>query len=295
MTIKKITVIGSNGQLGQYLLSSLNELECENIKLEIVGLSRKELDLSKAQDIQTVLSKVQPDMVINASAYTAVDKAESEPELAHRINCLAPAEIAAYALSADIPFIHYSTDYVFSGDAKTPYLESDQTAPQGEYGASKLAGEQKVLDLGAQAYIFRTAWVYSQKGSNFYKTMLNLSESRDELNVVHDQIGSPTYASSIAQATTKIVSKLFSGEQFSSGVYHMTCQGQTNWAEFAKEIFKLNDIALKVHGIPGSEYPTPAKRPDYSVLNNQKLQDVFGVSLPDWQEALDECVHEQGA
>lgn len=291
--MKKIAIIGANGQLGQYLLSSLSALECESVQCKLIGLNREILDLNKTEKIQTILSEIRPDILINASAYTAVDKAESEPELAHRINCLAPAEIAAFAFLAKIPFIHYSTDYVFAGDANTPYLESDQTAPQGEYGASKLAGEKKVLDSCAQAYIFRTAWVYSQKGSNFYKTMLNLAQNRTELNVVQDQIGSPTYAASIAKATSQIVSKLISGEQFSSGVYHMTCQGQTNWAEFAKTIFELNNVAMTVCGIPSSEYPTPAKRPNYSVLNNQKLLDVFGVNLPSWQDSLNDCVKEK--
>ena len=284
---KKIALIGANGQLGQYLLSCLNQLD-----VDVIGLSRKELDLTNSEKIQKKLTNIKPDIIINTSAYTAVDKAESEPELAHQINCVAPAQMAAYAEQAGIVFIHFSTDYVFAGDAKVAYRETDATNPQGEYGSSKLSGEQAVLDSGAQAFIFRTAWVYSQQGSNFYKTMLKLAESRSELNVVDDQFGSPTYAAAIAQATTDIVQKLLTNKRFATGVYHMTCEGQTNWAEFAKEIFKLNEKSVAVQGIPSSDYPTPAKRPSFSVLDNQQLKGVFGISLPDWREALEACVQE---
>ena len=285
---KKIVLIGVNGQVGQYLLSCLGDLDAE-----IVGLSRQELDLTITTDIQSTLREIKPDFIINASAYTAVDKAESEPELAYQVNCLAPKAMAEYAVSANVPMIHFSTDYVFAGDAIEPYLEKDATNPQGEYGSSKLAGEQAVLDSGAQAFIFRTAWVYSQKGNNFFKTMLKLAASRSELNVVDDQIGSPTYAAAIAHATTEIVQKIMADLGFPAGVYHMTCQGQTNWAEFAQEIFALNDQNVTVNGIPSKEYPTPAKRPSFSVLNNQKLSEVFGVSLPDWRDALQACVEEK--
>ena len=285
---KKIALIGVNGQVGQYLLHCLNKLN-----VEIIGLSRQELDLRFTEKIQLTLRELKPDIIINASAYTAVDKAESEPELAYQINCIAPKVMAEYAAKTDVPMIHFSTDYVFSGDADEPYLENDVTDPQGEYGSSKLAGEQAILDSGAQAFIFRTAWVYSQKGNNFFKTMLKLAESRSELNIVDDQVGSPTNAAAIAQATIEIVQNIMTGMEFPAGIYHMTCQGQTHWAEFAQEIFALNNCKVKVIGIPSKEYPTPAKRPNYSVLNNHKLLDVFGVRLPHWRDALQACVEEQ--
>ena len=291
---KKIALIGVNGQVGQYLLSCLGCLDTDTT-VEIIGLSRQELDLTKTDDIPLILNEITPDLIINASAYTAVDKAESEPELAYQVNCVAPQAMAEYAKQNQVPFIHFSTDYVFAGDASEPYLEDEITNPQGEYGSSKLAGEQAVLASGAKAFIFRTAWVYSQKGNNFYKTMLKLAESRSELNIVDDQVGSPTYAAAIAQATTEIVKKIFSSGDFSSGVYHMTCQGKTHWADFAQEIFTLNGCEIDIHGIPSSEYPTPAKRPNFSVLDNQKLFDVFGINLPHWRDALLACVEEKSA
>ena len=284
---KKIVLIGVNGQVGQYLQSSLSA-----IGLDVVGLSRQELDLTMTDEIEEILDQIQPDMIINASAYTAVDKAESEPRLAHVVNAIAPQAMAEYAKKANIAIIHFSTDYVFAGDAVRPYLETDETNPQGVYGASKLAGEQAILATGAKAFIFRTAWVYSQKGHNFFKTMLKLAESRTELNVVNDQVGSPTSAAAIAEATMKIVQKIMTGRDFPLGVYHMTCQDQTHWAEFAQVIFALHDRQVTVNGIPSTEYPTPAQRPSFSVLDNQKLVDVFAVRLPHWREALRACVKE---
>ncbi len=284
--MKKIIIIGAQGQLGQYLCGALS-------RFDIVRLSRKELDLSSINDICQTLEGKRPDMIINASAYTAVDQAEIDADIAHLINSTAVQEIAKYAASANIPLIHYSTDYVFSGDAKTPYQEDDVTDPQGQYGLTKLSGEAAIMALDVQAYIFRTAWVYSQKGSNFYKTMLKLAETRSALNVVDDQIGSPTYAGSIAEATAKVVEKIFGPEEFSAGIFHMSCGGQVDWSGFAKKIFEFNDKEIEVKGIPSSEYPTPAKRPSYSVLSNQKLLEVFSVQLPHWEDALIACVQEQ--
>ena len=284
--MKKIVIIGAQGQLGQYLCQALT-------KHAVISLSRKELDLSATDAIYQILFDVRPDLIINASAYTAVDKAEIDAETAHLINSIAVQEIAKYTASVGIPLIHYSTDYVFSGDADEPYEEDDVTNPQGQYGLTKLSGEEAIQSFNVQAYIFRTAWVYSQKGSNFYKTMLKLAESRSALNVVNDQVGSPTYAGSIANATAIVVEKLFGPEIFPAGVFHMTCSGQVNWAGFARKIFELNDKEVDVTGIPSSEYPTPAKRPNYSVLSNQKLLDVFSVKLPHWEDALLECVNEE--
>lgn len=288
--MKKVLAIGAHGQLGQYLCEFLRE---SINSIELFEISREELDLANIALITIILEKYSPDLLINASAYTAVDQAESEPDLAILINSEAPRVMAEYAHKANIPFIHYSTDYVFSGDASSPYKEKDATDPQGQYGLSKLAGEQALIASEAQVYIFRTAWVYSQRGSNFYKTMLKLAQTRDELNIVSDQVGSPTYAASIAQASIKVVRCLLSGKYYPTGVYHMTCQGMTTWADFAKMIFQENKCQVQVNGIPSGDYPTPAKRPSYSVLSNQKLKTVFNIELPTWQESLKQCIQEK--
>jgi dTDP-4-dehydrorhamnose reductase len=290
--MKKLLVIGGNGQLGQYLVKLLNECFANEENVLVVGVGRQQLDLENIELIPLVLAEYSPDLIINASAYTAVDKAESELELSLKVNAEAPKAIAKYAAEMGVPVIHYSTDYVFSGNGVSPYKEDDETQPQGQYGSSKLAGEKALLDSGAQVYIFRTAWVYSQKGANFYKTMLKLAETRSELNVVQDQLGSPTYAASIAQASVEVVQCLFSEKEYPIGVYHMTCGGVANWAEFAKLIFKEHGLQITVNGISSHEYPTPATRPSYSVLSNEKLKTIFGITLPDWKDALTQCVHE---
>lgn len=283
----RVLVIGQNGQVSTYLQRVLPRVA----KLVVAG--RDQLDLAKPELVGAALDQFEVDIVINPAAYTAVDLAEQESELAYAINRDSAGEIAKWCAAKGIPLIHYSTDYVFDGDSDKPYVETDTPAPTGVYGASKLAGEQAILDSGASALILRTSWVYSNHGKNFYKTMLGLAESRNELSVVADQIGSPTYAGSIAQATTEIVEQLLAGKELNSGVYHFTCQGQTSWHGFAQGLFGANGItSMQVNPIPTSEYPTPAKRPAYSVLSTQKLQDEFGVSLPLWPQALEDCVQE---
>jgi len=286
--MNKVLIIGSHGQLGRYLIDAFQAL-----RVHVIEFNREQLDLTSTNAIQQTIASAQPDLLINASAYTAVDLAESESDLAFTVNKDAPIEMAKYCADVDIPFVHYSTDYVFSGSSDIPYKESDPTDPQGVYGESKLAGEQGIVATGADVYIFRTAWVYSQQGKNFFKTMLALAENRNELSIVNDQIGSPTYAGSIADASAKIAMKLLSDLPFQSGIYHMTCGSQTNWADFAKAIFSMHNIEINVNGIPTSEYPTPAKRPAFSVLDNRKLQETFEVQIPHWQIALEQCVSEK--
>jgi len=260
--MKRILLIGKNGQVSTYLQRALKG----DYKLIVVG--REQLDLSQPQTVENALSELTPDLIINPAAFTAVDLAEEEAVAAFTINRDSVTEIALYAKQTNTPLIHYSTDYVFSGDADAPYLESDETGPTGVYGQSKLEGEQAILDSGAPALILRTAWVYSNHGKNFYKTMLSLSESRDELSVVDDQIGAPTYAGSIAEATAKLVATI-------------------------RALFRENGITkMTVNGIPSSDYPTPAQRPAYSVLDGKKLQAVFDVSLPHWGTALAQCAAE---
>lgn len=283
-----VLIIGENGQVSR----SLQDALAENYKLHVTN--RDELDLTKPEMIQPVLAALSPSVIINPAAYTAVDAAEQASDAAFTINRDAVAEIAQYCASNNTPLIHYSTDYVFGGNAKTAYLEQDQTAPNSIYGQSKYEGEQAILQSGAPALILRTSWVYSNYGKNFYKTMLMLSQTRDELSVVNDQQGSPTFAGSIAEATKALLEKVVQQGQISieqSGIYHLTCEGHTTWCEFARQIFSLNGVdKMAVNGIPSSEYPTPAKRPSFSVLNGDKLAQTFGIRLPDWQDALAHCV-----
>jgi dTDP-4-dehydrorhamnose reductase len=223
--------------------------------------------------------------------------------LAHAVNATALGILAEEAKRVGAGIIHYSTDYIFPGNAATPYLETDPSGPQGVYGASKLAGEQAIIDSGVPHYILRTAWVYGNRGGNFLLTMLRLLRERELLRVVDDQIGSPTWSRLIAEATALIIAQSLEKGRFApedrSGIYHLTCGGQTSWFDFAQAIREtgiasglLPETCARIEPIPSNEYPTPAKRPAYSVLSNDKLAEVFGLRLPDWQEALALCVAE---
>jgi len=286
--MRSVLIIGKNGQVSTYLQAELKDY------YSMLVAGRELIDLSKTDQIQNALTALQPSLIINPAAYTAVDLAENEPELAFRINRDAVAEIADYSKANNVPLIHFSTDYVFAGDADQPYTETDSPAPTGVYGQSKLAGELALLQSGAPALILRTSWVYSNQGKNFYNTMLALAESRNELSVVADQIGAPTYAGSIAsvcKSLLDVISQQRTIEPSQLGVYHFSCGGQTSWAEFARALFAANKVdTMTVNSIPSSEYPTPAKRPAYSVLDNSKLQSVFNLSLPDWRDGLASCV-----
>lgn len=290
--MKKVLIIGQNGQVSSYLQAQLSD---KNNCLVIVA-GRDKLDLLKLDEIQPSLSDIQADVIINPAAYTAVDLAEKETQQADIINHKAVAEIAEFCTKNKTPLIHFSTDYVFDGESNEAYSETDEANPNGVYGQTKYAGEQAILDSFAPAIILRTSWVYSNQGKNFYKTMLGLSEIRSEISVVADQIGSPTYAQSIAIATSELLDIVLRQGEIKPeqvGVYHFSCGGETSWYEFAKAIFEKHNIeTMRVLPIPTKEYPTPAKRPPYSVLNNTKLRDTFGISLPDWQIALDNCVIE---
>jgi len=288
--MRSVLVIGQNGQVSTYLQRSLIG------DYAVIVAGRKQLDLSKTGQIYAALEQIKPTIIINPAAYTAVDLAEQESELADTINRAAVAEIANYCADTGTPLIHFSTDYVFAGDAELAYTELDTPSPSGVYGQTKLAGENEILKTSAPALILRTSWVYSNHGKNFYKAMLNLAESRNELSVVADQLGAPTYAGSIAEATSTLVDIVLQQggiKQHQIGVYHFTCGGQTSWCDFAKAIFASNGkTQVNVNGIRTEEYPTPAKRPAFSVLDNSKLQNVFSISLPDWQHALEHCAAE---
>ncbi|MGI4859494.1 MAG: dTDP-4-dehydrorhamnose reductase [Janthinobacterium lividum] len=294
MKKRKILVTGVNGQLGYELVHSLQGLG------DVVGLDRAALDLGDPDAIRRVIGAESPDLIVNPAAYTAVDKAESEPELASRINAVAPGILAEEAGRLGVPLIHFSTDYVYAGDKEGVYVESDPTDPQNMYGRSKLAGEAAIVASGCAYLIFRTSWVYGENGANFVKTMLRLGAEKDALRVVGDQFGAPTWARTIADVTAHVVAQSVAPGtaldaqaarentwwQNHSGVYHLTCGGVTNWADFAAEIFSYTQCACKVEPIPSAQYPTPAKRPANSRVSNLKLMETFGLSVPDWRTAL---------
>lgn len=289
----KLLLLGGNGQVGRELQRSLAPLG------EVLVTTRDgsqgggmgtalPLDLSNLDAVAAILGHVDPDVVVNATAYTAVDKAETERELAFRINAEAPGVLARACAAAGIPLLHYSTDYVFDGQGTRPYREDDPTAPLGVYGESKLAGEEAIRASGAAHLILRTAWVYALHGHNFLRTMLRLAGERDELRVVADQVGSPTPAWLIADVTAAILDRGVG----SSGVLHLTSTGSCSWQRFASEIVRLGvengliQRSPRVIPIATAEYPTPARRPAYSVLDTQRLAGRYGLALPGWEAAL---------
>ncbi|MBM7322288.1 dTDP-4-dehydrorhamnose reductase [Agrobacterium pusense] len=280
----RLAVTGKNGQV----VSALQALASD--ELEIVALGRPELDLAQPETVLKALREVKPDVVVSAAAYTAVDKAESEPEIAFAVNRDGAKEVARAAKELCVPVIHLSTDYVFDGTKATAYVESDPTGPSSVYGRSKLEGERAVAEATDNYVVLRTAWVYSKYGNNFVKTMLRLSENRDEINVVADQFGCPTSANDIAAAVVTIARKLV--EDSSSrlrGVFHLSGTGETNWANFAKQIFVFAEEhggkSMIVNDITTAQYPTPARRPANSRLNCSKLEEVYEIRLPDWQKS----------
>lgn len=281
-----IIVFGTTGQVGKALLSQLKDMA--------VTYPRKIADFSQPQQIKTLLESLsfRPRAIINAAAYTAVDLAESEEELAHRINAESPAVIASFCAENNIPFIHYSTDYVFDGNGTSPRPEENPTEPLNAYGRTKLAGEKLIAAAGGRYIILRTSWVYDETGRNFLNTMLRLGNERESLRVVNDQTGAPTYAPHLAETTLAVLYKAEQCDSFPSGIYHACGEGETTWHGFAEMIFSLareQGIPLQiktVEGIPSELYPTPATRPLNSRLDCHKLIETFGVSLPEWKESL---------
>jgi dTDP-4-dehydrorhamnose reductase len=301
----KILLIGKNGQVGTELASSLPALG------EVVSLDRQQLDLSVPSDIRETITAIRPTIIVNAAAYTAVDRAESDKPLARAINTDAPAIIAEQAKKIGAGVVHFSTDYVFDGLNSSPYKEDDQTNPKNVYGRTKLAGEQAIREAEVPHLIFRTSWVYATRGRNFLLTILRLATERNELRIVDDQCGAPTWCRAIAEATTSILGRQFQrhvGEPWLndvSGTYHMTAAGVTTWCGFARAI--LEDVSPEfpwvkdvTHGrsftvrevvpIGTAEHPTPAHRPAYSVLCNSRLSRVFGLQLSNWRAQLRSAV-----
>ncbi|MCC6920765.1 MAG: dTDP-4-dehydrorhamnose reductase [Alphaproteobacteria bacterium] len=286
----RILVAGASGQLAKALLDTAGG------RHDVTALGRPTLDLKDAASVARAVTATNPDAIINAGAYTAVDKAETEEPEATAVN-VGSANLAREAARRDIPFLHVSTDYVFDGKLDRPYRESDPVGPVGAYGRSKLAAEEAVAAADPRALTLRTAWVYYHEGANFVRTMLRLAETRDELNVVADQIGCPTYAADLAEGLLKLAElRVADGQKQPGGVYHLTGSGETSWHNFATAIFagaakRGFKVPAKVNAIPTSGYPTPAVRPANSRLDCSLIEKTYGVRLPVWPDALERCLN----
>jgi dTDP-4-dehydrorhamnose reductase len=291
-----LLLVGRQGQLAFELH------RCLLPQGHVIALDRRSeprLDLAAPDTIRRAVQAIRPALIVNAAAYTAVDQAESEPDLAYKINALAPGVLAEEAKRLGVGLIHYSTDYVFAGTGDHPYREDDPTGPSSVYGQSKLAGEEAIRASGAEHWILRTAWVYSTRGKNFLLTMLRLMRERPSLGVVADQRGTPTWSRVIAEVTVQMLARTRLSLRETSGTYHLTCRGHTTWYGFAEAIRRqaialgiLTESAARVEAIATQDYPTPAKRPAYSVLEVAKLEQVFALRLPEWEHALKLCLEE---
>ncbi|MBE5885035.1 MAG: dTDP-4-dehydrorhamnose reductase [Lachnospiraceae bacterium] len=275
--MKKLIITGGNGQLGR----AINELYKDREDIVCINTDVDELDITDLEAVQDFVSKEKPYAVVNCAAHTAVDACEDQEALAYRINAIGPRNLAIAAKQNDAKLMHISTDYVFAGDASKPYREFDTTGPQGVYGASKLAGENFVKEFADKYFIIRTAWLYGD-GKNFVKTMLRLAETKTEVSVVNDQVGSPTSTKELAKAMDTL---LFTDNY---GVFHGTCEGVCSWADFAEEIFRLAGKDVKVNRITSEEFAAKAKRPAYSVLDNYMLKLTTDFMFADWKEAIAE-------
>ncbi len=284
---RNILVTGGNGQLGSEI-RELSTKSGDNFFFTDVS----ELDITSKEAIEAFVEAKQIDTIINCAAYTAVDKAESEQELADKVNHLAVKNLAEVAKANDIALIHISTDYVFDGQNYRPYLESDATNPKGVYGQTKLDGEKAMIAINPKnSLIIRTAWVYSSFGANFVKTMLRLGKEREQLTVIYDQVGSPTYARDLAQVILDILPQL---DKESVEIYNYSNEGVLSWFDFAKEIMKMAKLSCDILPIETKDYPTPATRPHYSLLNKAKIKAKFNITIPYWKDSLDACLRELG-
>lgn len=285
-----VAVSGKNGQLGNELQNAAKT----NNTFEFVFAGREELNLSDASTIESFFEKYHPNFFINCAAYTAVDKAEQDQENAYKINAEATGVIAQLCKNYKTVLIHISTDYVFDGTGKLPYKPEDETNPVNYYGYTKWLGEKLALENCSNTIIIRTSWVYSSYGHNFVKTMLRLMKERMDLNVVNDQLGSPTYAKDLAEAIIEIINYIAIKQEIHRGIFHFSNEGIISWFQFAQAIQQNAGMNCNVHPIATSQYPTPAKRPAYSVLNKEKIQNVYGIRIKDWQKSLKECLMKLG-
>lgn len=283
---KSILVTGANGQLG----SVLKELAPQYPQFNWLFTDVAELDITSEAEVKNYFNLHTPKYLINCAAYTAVDKAESEPKLAEKLNAIAPGILAEVSKLHKAVMLHVSTDYVFDGIASEPYQETDYTNPTGVYGRTKAEGEENVLHSGAVAYVLRTSWLYSIYGHNFLKTMLKLGAERDTLNVVSDQIGTPTLANDLADALLTIIVKLNDKQKVPPGIYHYSNAGVCSWYDFAHHIMQMAGLNCKVTPIFTHQYPTPAKRPAFSLLNKTKIQTTLGISIPHWADSLQRAI-----
>ena len=286
--LQTILVTGCAGQLGQ----SIQSIAAGYPDFEFVFANRQGLDLNDETSIAKFFENQTFDIIINCAAHTAVDKAESEPELANQVNHLAVQKLARIVKEHSSKLIHISTDYVFSGKQYRPYLETDEVQPQGVYGETKLYGERDIQSiLKTNAIIIRTSWIYSEYGNNFVKTMLKLGQQRDTLNVIFDQVGTPTYAKDLAKSIMCIIkSQAFNKEHFKTDIVNYSNEGVCSWYDFAKTIFKLTNTQCRVLPVETKDYPTPAKRPHYSVLNKTKIKQTYHLTIPYWKDSLRLCL-----
>ncbi|MDE5790869.1 MAG: dTDP-4-dehydrorhamnose reductase [Muribaculaceae bacterium] len=278
----KILVTGSHGQLG----NCIRKVFSGDADLDVVYTDVEELDITDREEVDHFIRENKFDFIVNCAAYTAVDRAETDDLKAAAINTVAVGYIAQAASRHRVKVIHISTDYVFNGESFRPYEENDEPYPRSIYGRTKLEGEGILTSFCQDALIIRTAWLYSEFGSNFVKTMLRLSSERDSINVVADQIGSPTYAGDLAEAVHDIIKH----KKWLPGIYHFTNEGVASWFDFTKAIFEIAGKKTKVNPIPTSQYPTPAKRPLYSVLSKMKIKNTYGVNIPYWRDSLKKCL-----
>ena len=290
MAIHTILVTGTNGQLGW----ELGQLVKSYPAFKFVFVDRSQLDLSLPDTFEEIIHAIKPNCIVNTAAYTAVDKSETEKALAYTVNATAVLELARLSKALAIPFITYSTDYVFNGEANQPYLSSTKMDPVNYYGSTKAAGETLAMEANEQTIVIRTSWVFSSHGNNFVNTMLRLMKERESLNIVADQKGRPTYAKDLAIATMKMIEALHAGKSI-DGVYHYANTGETTWFDFAAKIKAIAGLTCALNPIETKDFPTPAKRPAYSVLDTSKIEEALSLSIPHWEDALASCMKEISA
>ena len=286
----KILITGANGQLGW----ELGQLAAAYPAFEFVLVDRSKLDLTFPETFEKIIHSIAPDCIVNTAAYTAVDKSETEKELSYTVNATAVQALASICKNLAIPFITYSTDYVFDGEATQPYTISTKVDPVNYYGSTKAAGESMAMEANEDTIIIRTSWVFSSHGNNFVKTMMRLMKERAQLNIVADQKGRPTYAKDLAIATMKMIEAMNAGKSI-KGVYHYANQGETTWYDFAAKIKAITGLTCEVQPIETKDFPTPAKRPAYSVLDTSKIEEDLAIDIRHWEDALESCIKEINA